>query len=81
MLSHLESEMCLACQALAPAMGSAAAKLMKALELCRLWTESDLEIYKDAPFTKNLNHRLHVIETAIAEAVGESPNNDSATNG
>lgn len=54
--------------------GSAAVTLEQALIHCELWTRSDIELYRDAPFRKNLEHRLKVIQEALATLKGEPPN-------
>ena len=45
----------------------------RALELCEMWTKTDIKIYSDAPFRMSLEHRLACIREGLAD-LARSPN-------
>ena len=59
---------------LAPATGSGAVTAGQALAHCELWTRYDIELYRDAPFRVNLEHRLAIIREGLASLKSEPPN-------
>lgn len=62
----------------AEARGSAATPcVVKALDCMELWMKSDVEMFKDAPFRKNLEHRLRTVR-AVRRLMKLPPNDPSS---